>query len=326
VSLASATVGAVAQQPDGDVAPSVSRQCELENLEPRARFSATTQESVAAAIRRASTCVAQSDAACADAAISSVQTLALSEIERALLAIPRGELAALRGDSAAAVGIYRDALSAPAITVAVLRELTWRLAAVLNTRGEFSETLRLLASIECDRWTAEALALRAVAYQNIGARALAVEDFEAAMRLYELEGRALPAAFKGYYEALLAAETPEPIPGTDIVPLVRLNPDYPERALRRGNSGWVQLQFDITDNGAVENVRVVTSTNEIFEQPSIAAVQRWRYVPKLENGLPLGRAGEQTVLTFCLEPCNWRGNPPPQRGPDGRYPEPPAAP
>jgi len=170
------------------------------------------------------------------------------------------------------------------------------------------------------------LGLRAVAYQGIGARDLALKHYEAAMRLYELEGRAAPAALTGYRETLLAAEIPEPIAGTDIVPLVRLNPDYPPNALRRGITGWVQLRFDITDNGTVENVRVAVSTNEIFEQPSIAAVQRWRYVPKLENGLPFAREGEQTVLTFCLEPCRWRSNPPPQRGPDGRYPEPPPTP
>jgi TonB family protein len=152
--------------------------------------------------------------------------------------------------------------------------------------------------------------------------AFAQENFEAAMRLYELEGRAVPSAFQERYQALLAAEAPEAIENTDIVPLVRQNPDYRVTALQRGVSGWVRLEFDITDNGAVENVRVVTSTNEVFDETSIAAVQRWRYVPKLENGLPVGRNGEQTVLKFCIEPCNFGRNPPPERGPDGTYPRP----
>lgn len=79
------------------------------------------------------------------------------------------------------------------------------------------------------------------------------------------------------------------------------------------------LDFEITDLGALENVRVVSSTHEVFEQNSIAAAQRWRYVPRFENGLPLARGTERTVIPFCTEPCNFRRNPPPERGPDGKY-------
>ena len=101
-----------------------------------------------------------------------------------------------------------------------------------------------------------------------------------------------------------------------------MTPDYPEQAFRSGTSGWVQLEFKITDMGAVEDVRVERSSNKVFEQPSVAAVQRWRYVPKFENGLPVARSSEQTVVGFCLGPCMWRQHPPPERGQDGRYPSP----
>ena len=113
----------------------------------------------------------------------------------------------------------------------------------------------------------------------------------------------------------------EPIRGTDIVALYRPNPAYPQRALERGTSGWVQLEFDVTDSGTVENVRVVQSTDDEFERQSIATIQKWRYVPKFEDGLPVRREDELTVLSFCLEPCRYR-TPPPERGPDGRYPTP----
>ncbi|HSC14209.1 MAG TPA: energy transducer TonB [Gammaproteobacteria bacterium] len=271
---------------------------------------------MAEAIGRATACLGQKDAACAETAVASVQ--ALNDDERALLAITRADLAALREDSGAGVSILREALALAELSDPVQREITWRLALLHNRRAEFAETLRLSASIGCDKWTPEALALRAMAYQELGARAAALESYEAAMRLYELEGEAVPNVFKVRYETLLTSEPPTPTPGTDVVALVRENPDYPLTALQRGISGWVLLEFDVTENGAVANTRVVRSTNEVFDEVSIATVQRWRYAPDFENGVPVGYT-HQTVLQFCREPCNFRRNPLPQRGPDGRY-------
>jgi TonB family protein len=77
-------------------------------------------------------------------------------------------------------------------------------------------------------------------------------------------------------------------------------------------SGWVQLEFEINDVGATENVRVVESSNEVFDAAAIAAVQRWRYVPRFENGLPVAHGPTQTVISFCLEPCSYGRNPPPK--------------
>ena len=39
----------------------------------------------------------------------------------------------------------------------------------------------------------------------------------------------------------------------DVIPLVRINPDYPPRALSRGLEGWVQVQFTITATGTVKD-------------------------------------------------------------------------
>jgi len=42
-------------------------------------------------------------------------------------------------------------------------------------------------------------------------------------------------------------------------------------------------------------------------------------VPKFENGLPMRSDATQTIITFCTEPCYFGSNPPPERGPDGRF-------
>jgi protein TonB len=88
----------------------------------------------------------------------------------------------------------------------------------------------------------------------------------------------------------------------DVVPLVRINPDYPQRALSRGIEGWVQVQFTITETGSVADAKVVAADPpNIFDDAAIKAILRWRYNPMVEDGTPVARPGMQTILRFNLE-------------------------
>jgi TonB family protein len=86
----------------------------------------------------------------------------------------------------------------------------------------------------------------------------------------------------------------------DVIPLVRHNPVYPPRALEEGLDGHVQLEFDITATGAVENVRVVKSSDAEFEQSAIDAVSQWRYLPRLSAGKRVRYESVQTIIRFVL--------------------------
>ncbi|MES2605517.1 MAG: energy transducer TonB [Pseudomonadota bacterium] len=88
----------------------------------------------------------------------------------------------------------------------------------------------------------------------------------------------------------------------DVVPLVRINPEYPPRALSRGQEGWVQVQFTITENGSVADAIVVdASPKGVFDDAAIKAILRWKYNPKVEGAVAVARKGMQTVLRFQLE-------------------------
>jgi protein TonB len=88
----------------------------------------------------------------------------------------------------------------------------------------------------------------------------------------------------------------------DVIPLVRINPDYPPRALSRGIEGWVQVQFTITETGTVKDAIVVDSSPKgMFDEAAIKAILRWRYNPRVEEGRALERVGVQTVIRFELE-------------------------
>jgi len=87
----------------------------------------------------------------------------------------------------------------------------------------------------------------------------------------------------------------------DVVPLVRVDPDYPTQARQRRIEGWVDIEFTIGPAGTVEDARVLrASPPGVFEQSALRAVRRWRYNPKVEDGTPVSRPGIKVRLRFEL--------------------------
>jgi periplasmic protein TonB len=88
----------------------------------------------------------------------------------------------------------------------------------------------------------------------------------------------------------------------DVIPLVRINPDYPQRALQRGLEGWVEVQFTITAIETVKDAKVVNAEpKDTFDDAALKAIARWRYNPKVESGVAVERVGVQTIIRFQLE-------------------------
>ena len=79
-------------------------------------------------------------------------------------------------------------------------------------------------------------------------------------------------------------------------------PQYPQRANSRGIEGWVQLEFTITESGAVTDIVVVAAEpSGYFERAASRALSRWKYKPKIIDGRPARRYNNQVVITFELE-------------------------
>ena len=88
----------------------------------------------------------------------------------------------------------------------------------------------------------------------------------------------------------------------DVVPLVRVPPDYPLRAARRGIGGWVLLEFTVTATGRVTDVVVLDSEPpRTFDRVAKRAVGRFKYRPKIEDGRPVERRGVRIVIDFDPE-------------------------
>ena len=87
----------------------------------------------------------------------------------------------------------------------------------------------------------------------------------------------------------------------DYLPIVRVAPVYPARALSRGLEGFVDLSFTVTTTGTVKDPVVIQSTSSLFERAAIRAVLKFKYKPRVVDGVPVEVPGVKTRITFMLE-------------------------
>lgn len=87
----------------------------------------------------------------------------------------------------------------------------------------------------------------------------------------------------------------------EYLPIVRVLPQYPARAAERGLEGRVLVIFTVTPNGSTTNVRVLESSDRIFERNAVRAAERFKYKPKVVNGKAVSVDDVRTVITFVLE-------------------------
>ena len=88
---------------------------------------------------------------------------------------------------------------------------------------------------------------------------------------------------------------------SDVVPIVRVSPQYPLRASERGIEGWVEVEFTISKLGTVKDPFVLNShPSSIFDRSALKAIRKWKYNPKIEDGEPMERPGVKVRLKFDL--------------------------
>jgi len=87
----------------------------------------------------------------------------------------------------------------------------------------------------------------------------------------------------------------------DYLPIVRVAPVYPARALSRGLEGFVDLSFTVTAAGTVRDPIVLQSTSTLFERAAKRAVLKFKYKPRVVDGVPVDVPGVKTRISFQLE-------------------------
>ncbi len=87
----------------------------------------------------------------------------------------------------------------------------------------------------------------------------------------------------------------------DYLPIVRIEPQYPRRAMTRGLEGQCLMEFTVTTAGTTRDIFAVECTSGLFERNSIRAIEKWKFKPRVSGGTPMEVSGVQTILTYQLE-------------------------
>jgi protein TonB len=73
----------------------------------------------------------------------------------------------------------------------------------------------------------------------------------------------------------------------DYLPIVKVAPIFPLRALAQGIFGECLVRYTVTGTGTVKNVVVVKDrcTSSLFHRPSVEAAKRFKYKPRVIDGV-----------------------------------------
>jgi protein TonB len=88
----------------------------------------------------------------------------------------------------------------------------------------------------------------------------------------------------------------------DYLPIVKVAPVYPRRAQSRGIEGFVVVEFVVTKNGSVRDPVVIQAKPEdIFNRAAIAATLKFKYKPRVVDGVAMEVAGVQNKISFEMD-------------------------
>lgn len=87
------------------------------------------------------------------------------------------------------------------------------------------------------------------------------------------------------------------------MPLYRVEPKYPSRALKRKMEGYVILRFTIDELGKPTDIESIEAEpSRVFVRPAIQALKQWKYQPKLVKGKAITQPGQTVRLEYRLNP------------------------
>ena len=86
----------------------------------------------------------------------------------------------------------------------------------------------------------------------------------------------------------------------EYLPIVKVAPVYPARALQRGLEGYVIVEFTVTRQGTVRDVGVVESTSTLFERAAMEAASKFKYKPRVIDGEAVEVPGVRNKISFAI--------------------------
>ncbi|PIE40796.1 MAG: hypothetical protein CSA49_06590 [Gammaproteobacteria bacterium] len=84
---------------------------------------------------------------------------------------------------------------------------------------------------------------------------------------------------------------------SSVIPLVRIQPQYPRRAAMNGTQGEVIVGFTITPAGTVKDVSIIEAKPRgVFERAAKRAILKWKFKPKFVDGKAVSQQAQQKLV------------------------------
>lgn len=87
----------------------------------------------------------------------------------------------------------------------------------------------------------------------------------------------------------------------EYLPIVKPAPIYPSRARVLGLEGHATVEYTVTAAGATRDIRLVESSNPLFDRSCIDAAEKFKYRPRYVNGEAIEVAGVRNRCTYRLD-------------------------
>ncbi|SDK00641.1 energy transducer TonB [Microbulbifer yueqingensis] len=92
----------------------------------------------------------------------------------------------------------------------------------------------------------------------------------------------------------------------DYLPIVKVAPQYPRRALQRGIEGYAIVEYTVTKNGSVRDAKVIEAftadgnPTTIFNRAAVKSALKYKYKPRVVDGEPIEVPGVRTKISFNM--------------------------
>ena len=97
-----------------------------------------------------------------------------------------------------------------------------------------------------------------------------------------IDGKAVAAAQQRLTDQLVKIESARRLPTSEFKVVSYTPPTYPQRALQRGLSGWVDVEFTVARDGTTRDIVVTGASHErYFKDEAVSAVSKWRFEPRV---------------------------------------------
>jgi protein TonB len=91
-------------------------------------------------------------------------------------------------------------------------------------------------------------------------------------------------------------------PDGDMIPIMRVPPEFPQRMLSRGISGWVLVEFTVDSLGRVVSPTVVDAQPANgFQRAALDAIARYKFKPRIVDGQSVPVTGVRQRILFNLQ-------------------------